>query len=80
MLIDELEPSARRAARRFRLEAPTLNDHLDESTLDPSAVRALLRAELVSRQVVNGVGVISLTSAGQWEVARKWPKSGLPLK
>ena len=74
MMIDDLEPSARRAARRFRLEAPRFNDHLDESTLDPAAVRALLRAELVSRRLVNGVGAISLTPAGQWEVTRKWPK------
>ena len=80
MMIDDLEPSARRAARRFRLEAPTFNDHLLESTLDPAAVRALLRAELVSRRLVNGVNAVSLTPAGQWEVARKWPKGGPPLR
>ena len=80
MLIDELEPSARRAARRFRLEAPTFKDHLHESTLDPGAVRALLKAELVNRRLVNGAGAISLTPAGQREVARKWPKAELPVK
>jgi hypothetical protein len=80
MLIDELDPPARRAARRFRLEAPTFNEHLLESTLDPAAMRALLRAELVSRRLVNGIGAISLTPAGQWEVARKWPKAAISLK
>ena len=80
MMMDDLEPTARRAARRFRLEAPTFNEHLLESTLDPAAVRALIRSELVSRRLVNGAGAISLTPAGQWEVARKWPKAGLPLR
>ena len=78
-MIDDLEPSARRAARRFRLEAPTFNDHLDESALDPGAVRALLNTELVTPRLVNGVGAITLASAGQREITRKWPKPQ-PLK
>jgi hypothetical protein len=75
MMIDHLDASAKRATRRFRLEAPTSRESADEGTLNPAPAPALWKAELSGATWQTG-STLFLSPRSE---NGKWPVNGQRL-